>query len=236
MSGGPGPLTRALTRLVGLLPQPSPPGTLVCGLADPMLPGPRSAGGLAVLAATGPGSAPPWTAALLDAATVVVVLTDADLATLGAAGTGASIVGLPSPPPGHPQPGLTVAGARPAALDLWEQVAGPVPLDGPGVAWVGGSGSAALAAAAEAWAHGRAVVALPGAIDHPFLRAGGALRARTSLEAVEVTRLLRRAAPLAGTLAARGRRALADLPAAEDVAARLAAVLAASVGDAVAPR
>ncbi len=91
----------------------------------------------------------------------------------------------------------------------------------PGIAWIRGTGAAALIAAAEAWARGRAVIALPGTVDDPLLRRGGALMAQSALEVVEATRLLSGTEPLALSLAHRGRRALAGLPTPEEVAVRL---------------
>ena len=227
MAGGPAALTRALHRMAERLPADGPAGlTLLCGLADPMLPGPRPDGPLAVLAATGPDGPPPWAPALLEAAAIRLVLTEADLDALGEAG-GAPVIGLPAPPLTEPEPGLDVDGTSDAALEIWIAEMGAVPHDGPGVTWIRGRGSAPLAAAADGWARGRVVVALPGTADHPLLRRGGVLRSRTTLEAVEATALVRRTAPLAWTLASRGRRAIASLPSLEQVAGRLAEVLAA---------
>ena len=96
------------------------------------------------------------------------------------------------------------------------------PTGGPGIAWVGGGPAAALPAAVEAWAEGRAVVALPGTTPHRLLRDGGALSARTTLEAVEATRYLCENRPLARALARRGRRVASALDDLELVAGRLA--------------
>ena len=73
-----------------------------------------------------------------------------------------------------------------------------------------------------AWAAGRAVVALPGTARHGMLREGGALAARTSLEAIEATRLLGSTRPLAQALADRGRRRVARLDELDLVADRVA--------------
>jgi len=128
--------------------------------------------------------------------------------------------GLPRPPLGNGAEGLDPGGADESTLAVWEAEAGEIPAAGPGVAWVRGRGAVPLAAAADAWAGGRAVVTLPGTPDHWLLRRGGALRARTSLEAVEATRLLRGTAPLCHALLRRGRAALAVLPSPEEAAAR----------------
>jgi hypothetical protein len=236
MAGGPPSLSRALARLAAHLPSNGAADgvVLVCGLADPMLPGPHT-GDLVVLAASGPGPAPPWTDALLEASAACAALTDADLPLLGDAGDGATVVGLPAPPAAQAENGLSLDEAGPAARRLWEAEVGAIPTEGPGVTWIVGMGSAPLAAAAEAWAAGRVVVALPGTIDHPLLRRGGALRTRTTLEAVEATELVRRTAPVAWALAERGRRALATLPSPDESARRLAAALAAPGGPAWQP-
>jgi len=91
----------------------------------------------------------------------------------------------------------------------------------PGVAWVWGRGVAPLAAALEAWAAGRAVVALPRTDDHELLRRGRALRARSVAEAVEATRFLLENPPLAQALGARVRLVASRLPAPRQVALRL---------------
>jgi hypothetical protein len=92
------------------------------------------------------------------------------------------------------------------------------------------AGPAALAEAAEAWARGDAVVALPGAPRHAMLRAGGALAARSSLEAIEATRLLLGARPLVHELARRGRLQLLELDPVEAVVDRFAEAIALAEG------
>lgn len=129
------------------------------------------------------------------------------------------VIGLPAPPP------ATATGA----LDAPTGTAGlvralgdePSGASGHGVTWVSGRGSAAIARAVAAWRAGRAAVALPGVPALELLEQAGCPRCRGALEAVELTRLLLSAPPLARTLVAHGRAAAAGLPSAESVASGL---------------
>jgi hypothetical protein len=227
----PAPLARALVRLERHVPDAGV--VVVAGLDDPRLlsalpPGPR-----VIVPALTRRAAPPWTAPLLASAAAIVLLDRSEAAGLPAAVTAPVVVtGVPRPePPPRPGRGLD-DGGHAALAALWRSEVGPPPADGPGVAWVGGVGGTPVAAAAEAWAAGRAVVALPGTACHDMLARGGALFARTSLEALEATRLLAAARPLAEALAARGRRELQGLETLDGVAARFAeAVVLATGGD-----
>ncbi|MGE0026121.1 MAG: hypothetical protein AB7O78_07585 [Thermoleophilia bacterium] len=199
-------------------------GLLALGADDPLLPGPPPLpeGRVAVLAACGPSAPGPWAHALAARADAAAVLTRADAAVLG---VDAPVVGLPRPEAAPPGRGLSADGAPPGALTALTEVHGPVAPDAPGVAWVWGAGSAAVAAAARAWAEGRAVVALPGTAADALLRAGGALRAHGLLEAAEATAMVLASAPLAHALAHRGAAALDALPPAAEVARRVTEAL-----------
>jgi hypothetical protein len=194
---------------------------LLVGADDPLLP----AGGeppAAMLPACGPGRPALWARARVQTAAAVCLLDASEVPDLRAELRGRPVLacGLPRPALGSGTAGLDDGGADASTLAVWEAEVGDVPETGPGVAWVRGRGAVPLAGAAEAWASGRAVVTLPGTPDHWLLRRGGALRARTSLEAVEATRLIRSAPPLCHALVRRGRAALAVLPSPEESAAR----------------
>jgi hypothetical protein len=224
-------LARALERIGARLP----PGSDVVvaagaddpGLASALPPGPR------VIVPALSRRPEPWTAALLGTAAAIVVL-DPSEATVVGANPACPIVlaGIPRPAPASRERGLD-PGGHAAMESVWRAEVGPLPEDGPGVAWIGGRGAAPVAAAAEAWAARRAVVALPGTPRHDMLRRGGALFARTSLEALEATRLLTAARPLTEALAARGARALQALDTVDEVAEMFAEalVLASGGGD-----
>jgi len=194
---------------------------LLVGADDPMLPADDDVPA-AILPACGPGRPALWARARVQTAAAVCLLDAAEVPDLRAELRGRPVLacGLPRPPLGNGAEGLDPGGADESTLAVWEAEAGEIPAAGPGVAWVRGRGAVPLAAAADAWAGGRAVVTLPGTPDHWLLRRGGALRARTSLEAVEATRLLRGTAPLCHALVRRGRAALAVLPSPEEAAAR----------------
>lgn len=220
----PGPLARALRRVGARLPTAR--GVVVAaGADDPRLaaalpPGPR-----VVVPAFGGRAAPPWAAALLGTAAALVLLDPSEAALLPP-GIDRPVVraALPRPAPATPGRGLDPGGHE-AMAALWRAEVGPLPTGGAAVAWVGGRGAAPLAAAAEAWAAGRAVVALPGTPRHDMLVRGGALLARTSLEALEATRLLTAARPLAAALAGRGARALQGLDPLDEVVRMFAEAL-----------
>jgi hypothetical protein len=225
-------LARALERIGARLP----PGSDVVvaagaddpGLASALPPGPR-----VIVPALSRRPEPPWTAPLLGTAAAIVVL-DPSEATVVGANPACPIVraGIPRPASASRERGVD-PGGHAAMESVWRAEVGPLPEDGPGVAWIGGRGAAPVAAAAEAWSAGRAVVALPGTPRHDMLRRGGALFARTSLEALEATRLLTAARPLTEALAARGARALQALDTVDEVAEMFAEamVLASGGGD-----
>lgn len=199
-----------------------PEGRLAAGLDDPGLAA-RAGAPFAVMPLLRGRRPPPWAAAVLGAAQVLVVLDPAELAPLGVRPELPVVVaGLPAPGETAPGTGLSAGPAPERLVRLWHQEGAAVPTGGPGIAWVGGGPAAALPAAVEAWAEGRAVVALPGTTPHRLLRDGGALSARTTLEAVEATRYLCENRPLARALARRGRRVASALDDLELVAGRLA--------------
>jgi hypothetical protein len=222
-------LRRAAERVIGLAASwgaldPAGPGeALLVGADDPNLAAGRDAGPLVLLPAVGPARPARWAAALVASADAVALLDPAEALALGAVLRDRSVllVGLTPPAAGPEERGVQAMGAPASARAAWLAEEGAFPDDGPGVRWIWGRGAAPLAAAAEAWTAGRAVVALPGTIDHELLRRGGALRADTPLEALEATRYVRSAPPLAGALAARGRAALSLLPTPEESAVRL---------------
>lgn len=203
-------IARALERVAAGLP---PTGAvLAAGADDPRLtaslpPGPR-----VVVPALARRRPSPVAAALLGSADAVVLLDQAEAASVQAHSACPVVVaGVPRPEAAAAGHGLATGG-HDALAEVWQSEYGALPDDGPGVAWVGGAGAAPLAAAGEAWAAGRAVVTLPGTPRHEILARGGALVARTSLEALEATKFLLAARPLAEALAQRGRRALALMP------------------------
>lgn len=226
----PAAVGRAVERIAAGLPTT---GVVVAvGVDDPRLvahlpPGPRVV--VPALAHRRPG---PVADALLATADVVVVLDPTEGAGLGRRISCPVVVaGLPRPAAAGAARGLDPGGHSSLAA-VWRAEHGELPADGPGVAWVGGAGAAPLAEAAEAWAAGRAVIALPGTSRHEMLSRGGALFAHTSLEVLEATRFLVSARPLAVTLAARGRSALERMAALDEVTRRFAeALILATEGD-----
>jgi hypothetical protein len=131
------------------------------------------------------------------------------------------VAGLPAPEPRQPGAGVNPGAASESLKEAWARH-GRVPArPRSGVAWISGRGLAPLAEALEAWAAGRAVVALPDVPRHDLLRRGRALHASSPLEAIEATRYLLTAPALAQALGARGREVAASLPAARRVALRL---------------
>lgn len=202
------------------------------GLDDPRLAARLPEGPRVVVPALGGPTLPPWGRALLSTADVVVVLDEVEIPPLAAEISAPVVVcGLPRSPVLASRSGLDPGEAPRALLELWRHEPGHGCCE-PGIAWVAGGGAAGLAAAAEAWASGRAVVALRRVPPHAMLRRGGALRARTSLEALEATRFLCTVQPLRHALLDRGRRVVSRLDALDVVAERFAEaiVLAEEVG------
>jgi hypothetical protein len=202
------------------------PGVAVAvGADDPTVaarlpPGPR----VVVPALAGRRPTPVARALLAGAAATVLIDPGEAAALRGAVGEPVVMAGVPAPEERPPKAGLTPGARGERLLERWRAIDGGPPAGGPGVTWV--SGPASLAEAAEGWARGDAVVLLPGAPRHAMLRTGGALVARSSLEAIEATRLLLAARPLAHELARRGRGQLARLDPMEVVIARFAEALA----------
>lgn len=196
---------------------------IAVGADDPRLAARCGEGPRVVVPALAGRRAPAWSSALLRSARALVLFDAQELTGLPAPPTAPVVLaGLPRPAERDRGAGLDARAAPESLIELWRSEVGGLPDDGPGVAWVGGGVLPALAAAAEAWAERRAVVALPGTRDHEVLRAGGALTARTSLEAVEAARYLCENRPLARALADRGRRRLSRFDALDVVAGRFA--------------
>jgi hypothetical protein len=215
----PGALRRMLGRVVGAEPLLGAlPGTLAAGADDPFLPGPDAERPLVVVPACGPRPPTSWGLALVASADAVVLLDPVEAHDLRVALSDRPVLvaGLPALPERTDGEGLDRGdSASPELVAAWDAQA-ERDGRGPGVAWVGGRGASALAEALEAWAAGRAVVALPGTPRHDLLHRGRALRAETILETVEATRFLRANPPLARALGTRGREvARSLLPAAE---------------------
>ena len=225
----PGPLARALGRVGARLP--AVPGVVVAaGADDPRLAADLPSGPRVVVPAIARRRPPPWAGALLGSAAAIVALDPSDTAAMGRRAACPVVrAGVPRPEPADRGAGVDPGGHDGMAA-VWRAEVGPLPEGGPGVAWVGGAGAAPVAAAAEAWAAGRAVVALPGTPRHDILRDGGALFARTSLEALEATRLLTAARPLTEALAARGKRALQALETLDEVVRRFAEAIVLATG------
>jgi hypothetical protein len=200
------------------------PGTLAAGADDPMLPGAGAERPLVVVPACGPRPPTPWARALVAAADVVVLLDAVEANDLGDSLGDRPVLaaGLAAPAEAADAEGLDQGESPPSELAAAWRAGRDPGRGGPGVAWVGGRGATALAEALEAWAAGRAVVALPGTPHHDLLRRGRVLRADTILEALEATRFLRANPPLARSLGTRGRETARALPSAADVAMALA--------------
>ncbi len=199
-------------------------GTLVVGADDAMVPGADVLRPLAVVPARGPGRPTPWGAALVAAADAVILLDPTEAHAFPAALEDRAIIvaGLAAPRAREAgDGGLDDGGAPDDVRAAWRRHGPPAARGGPGVAWVWGRGVAPLTAALDAWAAGRAVVALPGTDDNELLRRGRALRARSVAEVVEATRFLLENPPVAEALGARGRTVAARLPSARQVALRL---------------
>lgn len=196
-------------------------GTVAIGADDSLLPGPDSVRPLIVVPACGPGAPTPWGEALVRAADAVALFDPVEVHDLrpALAGRPLVIVGLPAPDPRDTEVGVNHGRAPEDLRQAWRRHAGtPASV---GVAWISGRGLTPLAEALEAWAAGRAVVALPAVRRHDLLREGRVLHASSPLEALEATRFLLANPALAASLGARGREAAARLPAARTVALSL---------------
>jgi hypothetical protein len=219
---------RILTRVVDDLRRvadPSLEGVVVAvgaddpGLARRLPPGPR-----VVVPALRGRSPSPFAHALLATAAATVAIDPGELPGLAGAVRGPLVMtGIPRPEPGPPAEGVDPGDTGARLTHLWTAEVGPLPAEGAAVCWV--AGPAALAGAVDAWARGAAVVALPGAAAHAMMRRGGALMSRTSLEALEATRLLHATRPLARALARRGRHEAMRLDPIEVVSGRFAEAL-----------
>lgn len=189
------------------------------GLARRLPPGPRVV--VPVLRGRSPS---PFAHALLSTAAATVAIDPGELPGLAGAVRGPLVVaGIPRPEPGPAAAGIDPGEAGEALARLWRSEVGPLPSGGAPVCWV--AGPTALCGAVDAWARGAAVVALPGSAAHAMMRRGGALMSRTSLEALEATRLLHTTRPLARALARRGRREAMRLEPIEVVSGRFAEAL-----------
>ena len=227
--GAPGPLCRIVARMVdelrGGVDAFLEDVVVVVGADDPGLarrlpPGPR------VVVPALRGHAPsPFATALLATAAATVAVAPGEVAALASAVRGPLVVtDVPRPEDAPSAQGVDPGDVGGRLAELWEnELGGPLPGDGPAVCWVGGP--AALAGAAEAWGRGAAVVALPGAHAHAMMRRGGAMLSRTSLEALEATRLVHATRPLQRALARRGRREAVLLEPIHVVAGRFAEAL-----------
>ncbi|GEM_PF-3675566 len=208
--------------------------TMVIGCGSPGVPLAPDGGRMLVIPALGPDTPPAWALDRIGSSHAVGLLDRSEAVAMRQARPDAPavLVGLPQPERGERTHGLDM-GDVPEYLDVaWAEVEGDVPHDGPGVTWIRGTGSVPVARAVVAWAEGRAVVALPGTMRHPLLRAGGVLQAESPLDAIEATTFVRQNAALVSALSARGRAASTTLPTREQAAERLreAIVLVASGG------
>jgi hypothetical protein len=199
------------------------------GADDPTVAARLPAGPRVVVPALAGRRSTPVARALLAGAAASLLIDPCEAAALrGAVHDPVVVAGVPAQGGRRGRGALTPGTRGERLLARWRAMDGGPPAEGPGVTWV--SGPASLAEAAEGWARGDAVVLLPGAPRHAMLRAGGALVARSSLEAIEATRLLLAARPLAHELARRGRGQLARLDPMEVVIARFAEALALAEG------
>ncbi len=194
-------------------------GTIAIGADDSFLPGPDACRPLVVAPACGPGAPTPWGEALVRAADAIVLFDRLEVRDLRSAlaDRPVVVVGLPAPAPRDAGAGVDHGSAAEDLREAWYRHEGGGSAE-VGVAWVGGRGLAPLVEALEAWAAGRAVVALPGVPRHDLLRAGRVLHASSPLEAVEATRFLLGAPALAAALGARGREVAASQPSHRQVA------------------
>lgn len=203
------PVARVVARVeaaLGRHPGPGFEGVVVAvgaddpGLARRLPDGPR------IVVPALVGRAPsPFARALLGTATVTVVIDPSELVGLAGEVRGPLVVtGVPRPELTSEAVGIDPGDSGDRLARAWATEFGPLPTTGPAVAWI--AGPATVASAVEAWGRGAAVVTLPDAPHHAMMRRGGALVARSSLEALEATRLLHATRPLARALARRGRQ------------------------------
>jgi hypothetical protein len=203
----------------------APEVVVAVGCDDPGLAGRLPAGPRVIVPASACRRPPPWARALLATADATVLIDPCEVVALGPVLNGPVVLsGVPAPPRSSGPGGLHTGPGGARLLELWRSEVGEPPRGGPGVAWA--TGPATLAEAGEAWARGAAVVVLPGAPRHVMLRRGGALVARSSLEAIEATRFLLGARPLARELARRGRHQLTLFEPLDLVVTRFAEALA----------
>ena len=208
--------------------------TLAIGCGSPGIPLAPDGGRVLVLPALGPDAPPPWAFHRMARAGAVGLLDRSEALVIRRTQptTPGVLIGLPRPERQQRTEGVDM-GDVPGRLEMaWAEVQGDLPDDGPGVTWIRGVGVVPVARAVLAWAQGRAVVALPGTMYHPLLRAGGVLQAEGPLDAIEATMFVRRAPALVAALAARGRAASAALPERRQVSLRMeeAIILTASGG------
>ena len=196
-----------------------PDVTALAGVPDPLVlaeaPGP-----IVAIPVDDPGRAP---AAAVVAHADAIALLDPDDIPAEAGRLPLVVVGLPAPPARGGGVALDHSGVPRAVVEALrvEAMRPELVAQAHGVTWLRGRGAAVLARAAGAWRSGRAAIGLPGVPDAERLRAAGCPRCTSTLQAVELTRLLLDAPPLARALAARGRVAADAMPSAEAVALAL---------------
>ena len=227
--GVPGPVRRVVGRIVeelrGGVDAFLEEVVVAVGADDPGLARRLPPGARVVVPALRGHAPSPFAVALLATAAATVVVDPGEVPGLAGAVCGPLVVtGVPRPEYAAPARGVDPGDGGGRLAALWEaEFGGPLPADGPAVCWVSGPG--ALAGAVEAWGRGAAIVALPGARAHAMMFRGGAMMSRTSLEALEATRLVHATRPLQGALARRGRREAMLLEPIHVVAGRFAEAL-----------
>ena len=221
-------LYRCLRRVAGVLAgytvldAPGDP-VLVLGAEGAELSQEMQTRGFVLVPAIGAQPPTPVARAAVRSATVLAVLDESELVQFPDRVDTVPIclTGLPAPPPAEPGFGLDAAAVDPKVRGLLLREVGHVLPDAPGIRWIGGIGSAPIADALEAWAQGRAIVALPGTPRHRVLVRGGVLFASSALHVIEATRFMLGTSALTRTLAARGGAVAASFPSLETVAGRL---------------
>lgn len=211
-------------------------GTIVFGATDPFIAANRPASALVVVPLLGPRRSSPAAQALVARADAVVLVDPVELWDAEAAVLEKEVLicGIPRPEEASDGAGIDMGDAPGYVVQAWQSDEGARLSDGPGVAWVWGRGAEPLVAAVNAWASGRAVVALPGTQPHGMLHRGGVLFAGSTLEVVEATRLLRTVSPLAHALARKGAKELDRLPSLDRTAEVVAEAVVLAGGKAVA--
>ncbi len=188
---------------------------------------------LVVIPALGPHNPPAWALERLGRVPALGLLDRSEAMAIRAAYPDAPAVylGFPRPARRTTTTGVDMGCEAPEHLLVaWAESQGDVPEDGPGVTWIQGLGAVPVARALMAWAEGRSVVALPGTMRHPLLRAGGVLYADGPLEVVEATAYLCGLPALVASLSSRGLRTASRLPSPAEMLERLNEVVALAAG------